>query len=72
MAVDWGLVLPWVVVIDRLVTFMGVTVTVAVPVTPWSVQVMVAVPVATPVTRPPGEVTLATLVCELDQPTELP
>lgn len=52
--------------------FVGVTVTLAVVVTPWSETVMVAVPVETPVTSPPGEVTVATLVVELDQPTELP
>ena len=33
---------------------------------------MVAVPVETPVTRPPGEVTVATAVFELDQPTDVP
>jgi len=72
VAVDWGLVLPWVVVIDKLFTFVMVTVTLAVPLTPWSLAVMVAVPVATPVTSPPGEVTVATLVFELVQPTEFP
>lgn len=30
---------------------------------------MVAVPVATPVTSPPGEVTVATVSSEVDQPT---
>jgi hypothetical protein len=33
---------------------------------------MVAVPMETPVTDPPGEVTVATEVLELDQPTEDP
>ena len=33
---------------------------------------MVAVPVETPVTPPPGEVTVAMLVAELDQPTDSP
>ena len=72
MAVDWELVLPWVVVITSVLTFVGVTVIVAVEVTPWAVTVMVAVPMPTPVTNPPGEVTLAMAVAELDQPTEDP
>jgi len=33
---------------------------------------MVAVPVAIPVTSPPGEVTVAMVSSELDQPTEDP
>jgi hypothetical protein len=36
------------------------------------VTVMVAVPVATPTTSPPGEVTVAIVSSELDQPTEDP
>jgi hypothetical protein len=55
-----------------VVMFMGVTVTVAVEVTPWSETVIVAVPVAMPVTSPPGEVTVAIVSSEVDQPTELP
>jgi hypothetical protein len=55
-----------------LVTFVGVTVAVAVEVTPWDVQVMIAVPVAIPVTSPPGEVTVAIVSSELDQPTADP
>ena len=51
---------------------MGVTVILAVAVTPWEVQVMTAVPVATPVTSPPGEVTDAMVSSELDQPTSDP
>lgn len=72
VAVDCGRVLPWVVVIDRLVMFEGVTVTEAVVLTPWQMTVMVAVPVATPVTSPPGEVTDAMVSSELDQPTWVP
>ena len=59
-------------VIDTRVTFSGVTVILAVEVTPWELAVMVAVPVETPVTRPPGEVTVAMLVAELVQPTWSP
>jgi hypothetical protein len=47
-------------------------VTVAVPVTPWSLTVIVAVPELTPVTSPPGEVTVATVVSEDDHPTSDP
>jgi hypothetical protein len=57
---------------DTLVTFSGVTVTLAVELTPWELAVMVAVPVETPMTRPPGDVTVATLVAELVQPTWSP
>ena len=71
VAVDWGFVLPWVVVITRLVTFWGVTVTLAVAVTPCALAVMVAVPVATPVTSPPALI-VAMVLSELDQPTEEP
>jgi hypothetical protein len=72
LAVVMGWVLPGVMVITRLVMLLIVTLTVAVPVTPWALAVMVAVPRATPVTEPPGEVTLAMLVAELVQPTESP
>jgi hypothetical protein len=72
VAVVWFWVLPWVVVMTRLVMLATVTVTVAVPVTPWALAVMVAVPRATPVTEPPGEVMVAMVVSELLQPTEFP
>jgi hypothetical protein len=52
--------------------FEGVTVTVAVVFTPCEVTLMVAVPVEIPVTRPPGEVTVATAVFELVHPTWVP
>jgi hypothetical protein len=67
-----GWVLPGVVVMTKVVTLLIVTVTVAVPVTPWELAVMVADPWATPVTEPPGEVTVAVVVAELVQPTEFP
>jgi hypothetical protein len=72
VAVVWFWVLPWVVVMTRLVMLAIVTVTVAVPLTPWALAVMVAEPMATPVTEPPGEVTVAVVVSELVQPTESP
>src|ERR1019366_2919434 len=68
VAVDWGRVLPCVVVIDMDVKFWTVTVTVPVPLMPCAVAVMVAVPVETPVTSPPFEI-VATVSSELDQPT---
>jgi hypothetical protein len=68
VAVDWGRVLPCVVVIDMVVKFWTVTVTVPVPLTPCAVAVMVAVPRETPVTSPPF-VIATTVSSELDQPT---
>jgi hypothetical protein len=59
------------VVITTVLTFVGVTVIVAVEETPWAVAVMVALPMATPVTNPPA-VTVATEAAELDQPIEDP
>ena len=67
-----GVTLPGVVVMTKAVMLLIVTVTVAVPVTPWELAVMVADPWVTPVTEPPGEVTLAMLLAELVQPTEFP
>jgi hypothetical protein len=72
VAVVIGWVLPGVMVITRLVMLLIVTLIVAVPLTPWAVAVMLAEPRATPVTEPPGEVTLAMVGAELDQPTESP
>jgi len=51
-----------------LVKFWTVTVTLAVPLTPSALAVMVAAPVATPLTRPPF-VIVAMVSSELDQPT---